>query len=1810
MKRVISIILVVAMLCSMCVTTTFAAEKVTLKIETATTSAKVGDNVTFTISLDGTTTKKAAAVGFNIDVPADLEYVSHTLASGLPTNATYTSRTGTFGFYDGQKTAPVKLMEVTFKVKDTTTYGKKVISFKNDDDLAIYDENDESFDVTLGKQEITILKAPLTAVSATVSAPVKGAALDTTGTVASGAPYTVTKVEWFEGASASGTAVTGNAKAKQIYTAQLTVKANDGESFAASLNGKKTADGYTVARKSDTLLTLTNTFAATADKDEPICAAPTGLTATYGQKLSDITLTNAAGNTPGTWSWMSPTQSVGDVGTRTFKARFTPNDTANYATKENVDVSLTVNAKELTDVSVDNIAAQTYTGSQLKPAVTVKGDSGKTLVLNRDYTVTYGENTNAGSGSVTVKAKAGSNYTFADVTKSFVINKAAVAANVQTQLKAAVQFYGAVYDGAAHAAVTVATLPAGWTLAGYSTDGTAYAAAVPQLKNVADSKTVYVKFTNSNYSDYTVSGKAAVTAKELTGSMVVLGEQATYDGSAHGAVYTVKDGTAVLALGTDYTVQTSQVTNVGENTLVVTGKGNYTGVASVKWSLKAKNIADVTADAIAAQTYTGSAIEPTLTMKNGAAALTKGTDYTVAYADNTNVGVAAVTVTGKGNYTGTRTINFTINAKDVTRNAGTTDQMVVVNVGTFNPPTFGAVTGTLTYSYDGATGYDAVVAKLAALPLDATGEIGYTYTANGNYTGTITGKIAFRVVNLPAATITTPPAAKTGLVYNGSEQVLISAGSGVTGGTLQYKLEGGVYSTELPKATNADSYTVYYKAVGNNTTHSDSAEQSIVVTIGRKTVTAAVTVEQASYAYTGSPIEPAVTVKDGATVIAASEYTVSYANNTNVGAATVTVASAAGGNYDVTGSARFTIVKAQPAYTLPTGLTATYGQTLADVALPAGWSWMNPAESVGDASAAAKTFKAKFTPDDTANYEVVSNVQVSLTVNKAAASAPADIAVSQRYTLDTEQSKTLTGLLPANAGAQTYTVGMPDMTGVNGSSTLMNVTVANGTLKYTVLSGTIGDVIRIPVTVASTNYEDVTVNVVITLTDRDAQAELIYSGATSVVFGNTLTLSVRGGSTNGTVTYVATNGTGEATVSGNVLTAVKTGSVTVTATMAGNTQYSDVTSAPVTITIEPKNISGVTVETIDAQTYTGSAIEPAVTVRSGSTGLTAGTDYTVTYADNTEAGRATATITGMGNYTGTKTVNFTINKAAPAVTAAPTANTLTYNGGAQALIAAGTAAGGEMQYSLTQNGTYSSAIPTGTDAKTYTVWYKVVGDRNHTNTDAASVSVTIAPKSVTAVVTLSQDSYTYTGRANMPAVTVKDGGTVIPAGEYTVTYTDNTNAGTATVTISDKDGGNYNVTGTATFTIAKADSRVSVSIGGWTYKDAAKTPTVSGNVGGGAVTFLYKTAGADDSTYTATVPAAAGSYTVKAVVAESANYAAATATANFTIAARNIGSAGVNDIADQEFAKVIEPAVTVTDGGVLTEGTDYTVTYRNNTDAGTASVVITGKGNYTGTKTVNFTIKALAKVDAPVVVDNSGAAVTRDDVTKDNLALNADGLAKYNKDSAGNVTTDKDVILANVKKAMSASADSAFIAAAVTGNDKADTVLPYPDGADKSKNITVKKLAADGTITNVTPTKMSAGLKLELQDGAMYLISWTTPSSGGSGSSYPAGKTFRTDLPAGTINKVTVNGKTLSSKYYTVSGSDVTLLQSYLDTLKAGKYTVKIENATHVSTGTFTITKSGSAVSPRTFDAGVAMYAAMAVASVTGMAWLGKKKED
>ena len=223
-------------------------------------------------------------------------------------------------------------------------------------------------------------------------------------------------------------------------------------------------------------------------------------------------------------------------------------------------------------------------------------------------------------------------------------------------------------------------------------------------------------------------------------------------------------------------------------------------------------------------------------------------------------------------------------------------------------------------------------------------------------------------------------------------------------------------------------------------------------------------------------------------------------------------------------------------------------------------------------------------------------------------------------------------------------------------------------------------------------------------------------------------------------------------------------------------------------------------------------------------------------------------------------------------------------------------------------------------------------------------------------------SVTYTGSAKKPSVTVKDGDyTLVEDKDYTVTYSNNTNAGTATATVTGK--GNYTGSVSKNFTINKASRDVTFNPYHFTRTfgdpDFTIVPTTSG---GGILSYSsndISIATVNSSTGKVHI-VGVGKVRITARLSGSSNYRAASDWYEVTVVAKEVAATMIGEIAEQTYTgSPLTPAVVVTDGdATLTEETDYTVEYTNNTETGEATVTITGKGNYTGTVSTTFTIVA------------------------------------------------------------------------------------------------------------------------------------------------------------------------------------------------------------------------------------------------------------
>ena len=250
-------------------------------------------------------------------------------------------------------------------------------------------------------------------------------------------------------------------------------------------------------------------------------------------------------------------------------------------------------------------------------------------------------------------------------------------------------------------------------------------------------------------------------------------------------------------------------------------------------------------------------------------------------------------------------------------------------------------------------------------------------------------------------------------------------------------------------------------------------------------------------------------------------------------------------------------------------------------------------------------------------------------------------------------------------------------------------------------------------------------------------------------------------------------------------------------------------TASVEYTIAPKELTDPTIEIAFGSVYDGNAKTPNVTVKDGENTIDP-SEYAVSYDNNVNAGENTATVTitdnANGNYTVSGSAKFSIAKADSACTAPTPITALTYTGEAQTLINAGTTDDGTMQYS-TDGTHYGTTIPTGENAGAYTVWYKVAGDGNHSDTTPASVSVTIA-KAKVEIPAADPTQFTYSGDEQTY--------TLAASGLYTVAGNVRKSAGTYTVTVTLKDTKNYvwsdntDVAKTFDFVIAKAPVTVIV----------------------------------------------------------------------------------------------------------------------------------------------------------------------------------------------------------------------------------------------------------------------------------------------------------------------------------------------------------------------------------------------------------------
>ncbi len=175
--------------------------------------------------------------------------------------------------------------------------------------------------------------------------------------------------------------------------------------------------------------------------------------------------------------------------------------------------------------------------------------------------------------------------------------------------------------------------------------------------------TGYVTVTASatGYNSVSKDVKIVVSKKSLNNGLLTLSETSyVYDGTYKKPAATVTFGGKVLQAGKDYTISYRNNLNVGVTTVIATGMGDYTGYTSKNFTITKRAMAGGTVSVASSVSFTGSNITPSVTVKVAGRTLTSGTDYTVSYSNNKNVGKATVKIIGKGNYSGSLSAKFDI----------------------------------------------------------------------------------------------------------------------------------------------------------------------------------------------------------------------------------------------------------------------------------------------------------------------------------------------------------------------------------------------------------------------------------------------------------------------------------------------------------------------------------------------------------------------------------------------------------------------------------------------------------------------------------------------------------------------------------------------------------------------------------------------------------------------------------------------------------------------------------------------------------------------------------------------------------------------------------------------------------------------------------------------------------------------------------------------------------------------------------------------------------------------------------------------
>lgn len=505
-----------------------------------------------------------------------------------------------------------------------------------------------------------------------------------------------------------------------------------------------------------------------------------------------------------------------------------------------------IKEKTVTTPTIEVTTPVTYNGTAQKPTVVVK--DGANVILASEYRVSYADNINAGTATVTITDVAGGNYNVSGSTK-FTIDKGTYPGTVsktvnlikgrsdaQTGTLTAADFFP---EGAPEGAViSVLSESENMTMldGGLKLDSTNQLTYTSRTYIVnADDQKCTVTISSDNYHDITATLIFHLTDKETVTISGLTYTGKTYDGKAMKPVGTLQvsgDKVPVSELEVTYTGigdttynGTDAPTDAG--TYQVTYKvrednDNYIGEKTYTFTISPKAVTADMIGAMADETYTGSPITPQPVVMDGNTILTSGTDFDFSYDENINAGenTATLTITGKGNYTGTASRTFTISPKDIKGAAITLQADSLGYTGLMQEVQITSVT----LNQVPLTTNDYYIVNNSNEQISADASITLTIAGKGNYTGTATTTLKITRATPALDNFDVTPDLSQKQTYDGKpKEVTAQPKNGVIGmGAVTVCYEGSngtTYPRSKTAPTNAGTYQVILSvAEGKNYT--------------------------------------------------------------------------------------------------------------------------------------------------------------------------------------------------------------------------------------------------------------------------------------------------------------------------------------------------------------------------------------------------------------------------------------------------------------------------------------------------------------------------------------------------------------------------------------------------------------------------------------------------------------------------------------------------------------------------------------------------------------------------------------------------------------------------------------------------------------------------------------------------------------------------------------------------------------------------------------------------------------------------------